>query len=381
MIVSSVGQNRTGSTRAASTTTGAPVPSVLKSAAPKPAFMPFGDAARVLGTLVVVIGHVCDMIVFANPPYSLNDWRVCNLADAASRWAVPVYVMLSGSLLLDPNRAETASQFYKKRLARLGVPILFWSALYMWLSVYYTGWATPEQAWRDLALGKPYVHLHFIFRIAGLYAFTPVIRIFLKHAEEKLIVTITVLCLFLASGDSVTNAFTGSESSMFLRFIPFVGYYLLGYVLRNRMLTKRSLLGCWMLAISCVLLLAGGTELLARMYGPVPYPSRGFMLYDFLSPVRVAFAVSAWLIIVNTFDRKWAESGPGQFVSKWLAPMTLGIYLAHLLFREILTVHGFNAVWPNVWIGIPLMTAMIYIPSCIFVFVVMRIPYLKRIVL
>src|SRR5690242_14254521 len=97
-----------------------------KPSASKPNYMPYGDAARVLGTIAVVVGHVCDLAVF-NPETKTADWWFCNLADAASRWAVPVYIMLSGSLLLDPARTEAPKDFYKKRLARLGIPILFWS--------------------------------------------------------------------------------------------------------------------------------------------------------------------------------------------------------------------------------------------------------------
>src|SRR5689334_17310528 len=164
----------------------------------RPAYMPYGDAARVLGTIAVVVGHVCDLAVF-NPETKTADWWFCNLADAASRWAVPIYIMLSGSLLLDPARAEAPKDFYKKRLARLGVPIIFWSAFYMWFSVSVTHYETNDTIWNNLFLGKPYMHLHFIFRIAGLYAFTPMIRVFLKHAERRQIVLAVLIMLALAT--------------------------------------------------------------------------------------------------------------------------------------------------------------------------------------
>ena len=361
--------------RTASVTTAAPV---AKPASIKPRHMPYGDAARVLGTIAVVIGHCCDMIVFS-PHVTATDWWVCNIADAASRWAVPVYVMLSGALLLDPHRSEAPSEFYSKRLARLGVPIVFWSALYMWFSVHIK-WATPEQAWQNLAQGQPYAHLHFVFRIAGLYAFTPMLRVFLKHAEERMVALTVVLLLGLSTANSMMSAWTGGELSMFLRFTPFLGFYLLGYLLRERKISKRALLGCWMLAISCVLLLAGGTGLLSEIYNTRSYPSPAYVLYDFLSPVRITLAICAWLIVVNTFDEKWFNSPLGKFNTKWLAPATLGIYLVHLAFREVLFMNGFNAIWPNVWIGIPLNAAMVYIPSVIAVLIVMRIPFVRRIV-
>jgi surface polysaccharide O-acyltransferase-like enzyme len=300
--------------------------------------------------------------------------------DCACRWAVPVYIMLSGSLLLDPDRAEEPSQFYRKRLWRLGIPVVFWSAFFMWLSVEYTGWRTWDGAVTDLMFGKPYAHLHFIFRIMGLYAFTPMLRVFLKHASRRMVALTVVILLVLAAGNSLLDGWTGSEQSAFLRFAPFMGYYLAGYLMRDQILSARALRGCWLLAIACVLILAGGTGLLASIFGVKPYPSLGMLLYDFTSPVRVAFAIAAWLIVVNTFDQKWFESKFGRFVTKWLAPATLGIYLVHPAFREILHMNGFDATRPNVWLGVPLMAVLVYLPSVVFTLIVMRIPFVKRIV-
>ena len=69
----------------------------------RPRYLPFGDAARVLGTIAVVVGHVCDIVQYGSP--TLDEFWITNFFNSASRWAVPVYIMLSGSLLLDPARA------------------------------------------------------------------------------------------------------------------------------------------------------------------------------------------------------------------------------------------------------------------------------------
>ena len=90
-----------------------------------------------------------------------------------------------------------------------------------------------------------------------------------------------------------------AEASAFMRFVPFLGFYLCGYVLRDKILSRNSLIACWLLAISCVFLLAGGTGLLRSTFGPKLYPSPSYMLYDFVSPVRIALGVSVWLIFVN----------------------------------------------------------------------------------
>lgn len=353
----------------------APLPSLRK-----PAYMPYGDAARVFGTLAVVIGHVCDMRVF-NTATPAGDWWICLFADSMTRWAVPVYIMLSGALLLDPARTETPGEFYSKRLARLGVPVVVWSAFFMWFSVSYTGWRTTEQVWHDLLMGKPYAHLHFVFRIVGLYCFTPMLRVFLAQASRKMVMQTAIILLLLSAANSVAESILRTELSVFLRFAPFLGYYLLGYLLRDVRLSTRALAGCWLFAGACVLALTGGTALLLQRFGFQDQPSPGWLLYDFLSPVRVAFAVAVWLIFVNTFREGWLQSRPGRFVAKWIAPATLGIYLVHPLFREILYVEtkDFSLFWSSAWVGIPLAALAVYGASAIFTLVVMQIPFVRRI--
>lgn len=360
----------------------------------RPRYLPYGDAARVLGTIAVVLGHVCDMVQYSNPTY--NDFWVTNFFNSASRWAVPVYIMLSGSLLLDPARAEAPEQFYRKRLARLGIPIVFWTVFFMAFTVWLQSLPYPKtmhtgtDIWHELLLGKPYAHLHFIFRIAGLYAFTPMFRLFLKHASKQLVTLAVMLCLGFSCLNSITDGFTNTEESAFIRFVPFIGYYLAGYLLRDKKLSRRSLIACWLLAVGCVFLLAGSTGLLVETFGRKLYPSPGYLLYDFVSPVRIALGVSVWLILVNTFNEEWQATKWSKFISHWMAPATLGIYLVHPLFRELLQVAGWNASLRNLfpdpsapWIllGIPLLTVMVYIPSILFTLIVMRIPVVQKIVL
>jgi surface polysaccharide O-acyltransferase-like enzyme len=355
-----------------------------------PRWMHYGDMIRILGTIAVVIGHVCDMGM-AKDPLSTN-WWVCNVWDAATRWAVPAYIMLSGALLLDPARGEGPNKFYHKRLMRIGVPLGFWSIFFMWFSVYYTGWVTPQQMWINLLKGQPYMHMHFIFRIAGLYAFTPMFRIFLRHVNRPMLVATVVMLLCLSSADSVANGITGTELSAFARFAPFVGYYLAGYLMRESLVSGRTLAWCWIGLIGTIVILAVGTGALVHQFGMKWYPSPGMLLYDFLSPVRVVMAICAWLILVKLFHKPFPRSKRGQAVIRFWANTTLGLYLIHPMFREMLYLgrfglpghawtlpHGIDATWPNVWIGVPLVAAMVYIPALISTIILMRIPYVRRI--
>jgi surface polysaccharide O-acyltransferase-like enzyme len=358
----------------------------------KPAWMHYGDMIRILGTIAVVIGHVCD-VGLDQHPLSLN-WWICQTIDGATRWAVPAYIMLSGALLLDPARADSPSHFYRKRLNRIGVPLVFWSAFFMIFSVRYTGWATWRQAWINLAIGQPYIHMHFIFRIAGLYAFTPMLRVFLRHATRSMQIATCILLLGLASADSIANSFTSTELSAFARFAPFLGYYLAGYLLRHAFLSTPALaLACLSWLTSAFILIAG-TGLLVHQFGMKWNPSPGMLLYDLLNPVRIAMSISAWLILITLFQNPWPRAQWAQHLTHKWAGLTLGIYLIHPAFRDmwflgrfgprhfpwtITFSHGFTATWPNVYLGIPLTVTLVYIPSLIATAIIMRVPYLRRI--
>ena len=426
--------------------------------------MNYGDMIRILGTVAVVVGHVSDMILYqAHAPDSLigpgtMNWYVCNIWDASTRWAVPIYIMLSGSLLLDPNRVESPSRFYHKRLMRIGVPLVFWSLVFMFVDVYYTGWRAthnvlenyetydttykgwvflwpnhtrwewfkylvfyrPQAAWINLLKGQPYTHMHFIFRIAGLYTFTPVLRVCLRHISRPMLIATVITMLAMSSADSIANNVTGTELSAFARFVPFLGYYLAGYLLRNAVLSGWWLLGCWGGFLTSVVALTFGTQLLVQHYvidtglthinNP---PSLDMILYDFLSPVRVIMALFAWLVLVNLFRNPLPIGKPGRAMIRFWANTTLGLYLIHPLFREmwfmqaplwldphidrflqlpetgllhkVQTVlahwelHGIDATWPTVWKGVPFVTALVYVPSLVATILIMRIPYLRRI--
>lgn len=370
------------------------------SAPARPMRMSYGDAVRVLGTLAVVFGHVADIPLGVRSPDTI-EWWACNIVNSIARWAVPVYIMLSGALLLDPARTEAPGMFYRKRLARLGVPIAFWSAFFLWFSVSYTGWVTDwREALRNLALGQPYPHLHFVFRIAVLYAFTPMFRVYVRHAPRPMLVSTVVILFCVWSADSVINACTQTSLSAFARFAPFVSYYLAGYLLRDAYARREHIKWHVLNFVVCVVMLAGITGWLCMAQGFKWYPSIPLFLYDFLSPVRIPMALSAWILLITFFRNRTPDTSRSAKLFAALAPTTLGLYLIHPMFRELLifpwkwrdwcatNLHmgflwkfeGLDPLQPNVFVGILVTSIAVYVLSLGSVMLLMRIPLARRIV-
>src|SRR5689334_22387571 len=120
------------------------------------------DILRIAAIFAVIWLHVCaDVVMKADA--SVSEWWAGNVADAASRWCVPMFVMLSGALLLRDGREELSPrEFYVRRAARLSPALIFWTAFYLGYRRLrdHTGWMELLQ---DTVKGEPYFHLWFLY--------------------------------------------------------------------------------------------------------------------------------------------------------------------------------------------------------------------------
>lgn len=90
------------------------------------------DLARAIAIIAVVLVHAVAPAV--NGTWVAEGgatWWIANVTDSAGRWCVPVFVMVSGALLLDPRRVERPREFYRRRLARIGVPLVVWTLVHL----------------------------------------------------------------------------------------------------------------------------------------------------------------------------------------------------------------------------------------------------------
>jgi surface polysaccharide O-acyltransferase-like enzyme len=79
---------------------------------------------RLLAIIAVVAQHISEPFMIFGNMESFSWWHYCAL-NAFCRWDVPIFVMISGALLLEQaGRNESVKIFFKKRLRRVGIPLL-----------------------------------------------------------------------------------------------------------------------------------------------------------------------------------------------------------------------------------------------------------------
>ncbi|MEZ8143565.1 hypothetical protein A1OO_09175 [Enterovibrio norvegicus FF-33] len=330
------------------------------------------DNARILAILAVVMLHVAADFVFDAQLGSIS-WWIGNVYDSAVRWCVPVFVMISGALLLDPSKTESLQDFYKKRVSRLLIPLVFWTLVYLgWQVVKGVVKNQPESV-SSLLLsvlnGTPYYHMWFLYMIVGLYLFTPFFRMVVMQASENALWVLVVAGMSIAAINSGVEKLNGQDAGLFINwFLLYVPYFFLGYLLRQteRYPPFRMIVGVF---VTTFVVTSLGFFLLASASSV----KIGLYFYDYLSLTVIPMSISVMFMFKRKNRPLWTTD-----VTKALASLTLGVYLIHPMVLEILNFAGIGAMSFTPLISIPVITFVVYLGSLVAAWCLSRIPLLKR---
>ena len=335
----------------------------------------YADVLRVIATLAVIIIHLTGAWLETLDAASWN-WMVCNLYNGLSRWAVPLFVMLSGMFLLDPDRPLGAGKLLRHML-RLGIALAVWGLVYALVEqVAAAGALTPAAlaaAVEAVFRGHTHFHLWFIYMMLGLYLVTPLLRALIRGAEKRdlhyFFLLYAVINLFLP----VFLLFRPSElirvhlamTYLATGTLQYVGYYVAGYYLVKyppKGTLRNVLLGLGVLGAAITVL---GTAYL-------PAARDRLLLYVYYSPNVAAMAVAVFVL---------AQSAAGNIRGRWwgrVSQLTFGIYLVHMLVIKLFTHFKIDIMVLPPLIGTPLLAAAIFVCSLVLAWPISRLPVLGR---
>jgi surface polysaccharide O-acyltransferase-like enzyme len=97
-------------------------------------WVPYADWLRSIALFLVIWVHMASPYLYGATltPEFASYWWSANWGMALARPGVPLFIMLSGVLMLAPHKVnEPIPQFLRKRLGRLVLPFIFWSIAYL----------------------------------------------------------------------------------------------------------------------------------------------------------------------------------------------------------------------------------------------------------
>ncbi len=319
--------------------------------------------------------------VIKNAPDSYV-WWASNIAESVARWPVPIFVMLSGYFLLDPAKNYTIGSFYRKRVARVLIPIIFWSVFYIAFSLYQRYLAGQPVGLKHVigpvVLGLPYYHLWYLYMLAGLYLFTPFLRKIISSSIKQELVFLCMVIFVFAMLVDAANFFyfrfydTETNGSLFVTWsFSYLGYFLAGYLLGKVVDIKIGLSGLVCLLLLSMAATAIGIYMLTERYSYTV----GCYFGSNLGPNVVITSLAVFLIA----KRLSSKVVKAKFISNVSLSM-LGVYVMHPFFIVCLGALGFKAINFNPVIGIPLVTVCVFLICLVLSEVIKRIPFVNRII-
>jgi surface polysaccharide O-acyltransferase-like enzyme len=199
-------------------------------------------------------------------PLEITRWGIVDIHQSLGVIAVPLFLMLTGALLLQPEKKdESLSVFFKKRWARIGLPSLFWFAAYFAWDFLVQNIPFTSSAIIQGILNGPYTHMWYLYVLVGLYLLTPILRIFIAHANQTLTKYFVILWVIGVAIIPVFGLFTIFQlNSNVFALTGYVGFFVLGTYLSTIQI-RRSTLSIFM--ILGITLTTIGTYVLATTVG------------------------------------------------------------------------------------------------------------------
>jgi surface polysaccharide O-acyltransferase-like enzyme len=332
------------------------------------------DNSRIVATFAVVLLHTAAVVVL-NGVVGSGSWLVGNLYESFVRWCVPVFVMISGALLLDPAKNEDLRTFYTKRASRITVPLLFWSAFYL-LYASAKGRVlgaplSPVDLLTRLILGQPYFHMWFLYMMVTLYLFTPFLRKIVVGSTRGELTILTILAFLIAALSAIEASVSGNDSKLFFNlFLSYIPYFFLGYLIRTdkRAWPKPILWGVFLLS-SC--LTAFGCYIVATYRGL----DVGLYFYGFLSITVIPMSVSIMYLL-----KSWTSPIGSETFCRTLSALTFGVYLVHIVPLHVFQFLRLGPLEYHPAVSIPVIAVVVFVSSAILSWMIYRVPYLRRVI-
>ncbi|WP_113652334.1 acyltransferase [Pedobacter namyangjuensis] len=325
------------------------------------------DNLRVVATIAVVLLHVVAPLALKFGKISNADWWIANSIDSLVRFCVPVFVMLTGALLLP--RVHTLESYLKKRVARIILPFLFWSIIYILhfltrlpSNFEFSLQTVSKIAGNKLLTGASY-HLWYIYMIIGIYLILPIIGTWVKKASEKEIIYFLGLWLLsvIVSNSSIKDYIPDFNLKYFSGFI---GYLVLGYYLSLRTLNVKIATAMFCFGI---IVCAFGTYYLSIQKG-----SLSVELYQYFSLPVIISSIGIFSLFKNLELKKSYLVRIRNLINK----NSFGVYFIHILVLFYLNKFGLNIADFGFVIGIPLLTFLCFSISLVIIFLLKKIPFL-----
>lgn len=294
---------------------------------------------RIIACVLIIFVHTtATSSIYNSSPQSIS-WQIMCFFNSIGHIGVPLFVMISGALCLDPKRNFTIAKAIKKGGFYL---FLYYAIIFLYNLSFYLENLTlfnglsPTTFYNNVIkntfAANGIYHLWYLPMIAFLYFMTPIVRSLVIKKE----IMRFFLCLFIVSTIIFPTLFKfdfplKETIAIFYNSIPlqpltgYLGYYILGYYLHhyNNDLNRKKQFMLWIstfISISITVSLCCIDAYIKNI--PSSLMSDPFSLSMFISSISIFLLIKMYFFSANKYcDLIFTFS-----------KLTFGIYLIHPYF-------------------------------------------------
>lgn len=320
------------------------------------------DLLKIFSIFMVIVLHVSSKNMYM---FNVGDtyFTIYTMYSLMTRWAVPVFFMCSGALMLHPEK-ELSFKKMKKSVLRLVFSLGAWSVFYAIFNTL-TAWdfsidTAPERIWNNFCTGA--YHLWFLFVLIGLYLIVPFLKKITCGSKKELEYFLFLACLFsvivpLLEKLEICTLLVLWLKNLKVSFVAgYVGLFVLGYYLRKYPFCKNRKSALICIAIGTISLILS---------------SALTFIWESSSGMRDDF----WQenLNITVLPQAFAIFSLGQYISgyiykkrricttiKTISSKIFVIYLCHDIFITLLTCFNFDTVKFNPIWSIPLISIAVF---------------------
>lgn len=299
---------------------------------------------RALATIAIIILHT-GFILSTNFQFQIKENIVLRILVNCSMWAVPIFLMVTGALLLDENKKLTLNKLIKKYIKRILLSIVIFVAIYQIVDIILDEKQINFNQLliylENLYTGKTYSPMWYLYMLIGLYLMMPMYRAFIKECDDKEIKFILFIYLVFISIIPIIGIFK-FKSGFYIHELTIYPFYLfVGYSLHKGIIKINFKKGLLLFLISTIIICILTYHRWKNNYNNLE------VFWGYSSPIVIAQSIGMFSIIMginkslnwkNKENKIKYYNRNEKFFSKVLLKIddkSFGIYLIHIIIIRI----------------------------------------------
>ena len=323
------------------------------------------DLLRVIAMMSIIFYHVAGNTLGT---YNITGTSktVYEIIMLLLSFAIPIFMMISGYIFLNPNKKITVKEMLSKYCFRILLAILIFGSMFVLIEQVYLNNFDILELIKRVVFNDTWAHMWYLYLILGIYLITPIFKLITDNIDDKRFNYLIILLFIFTICIPELNRLLKWNIDLSIGITStYIFYYFYGYYLGTKKLTNTYKCVSYVLGILSIILVI------------VSYLFKLDIVV--LSYVSFTSFFIANLVFILLKDIKIKNKNISNLITS-VAVCSYGIYIFHQLFINIIyKVFKIDFIIRYPYIGIIIYSFVIFLLSYLLIFLFRKIKYLRTI--